>query len=311
MTDKIAIGVDIGGSHINCCALDVKSNSLLKETQTIIKVDGHAEAKVILQKWGEALRATIRKAKDKELIGIGFAMPSPFDYSNGIGKFELVDKFENLNNVDIQEELRNVLSLDISIPIRFINDATAFALGESYFGQGKEFKKVAVITLGTGFGSAFINENVPVVTGETVPEYGCVWHLPFKEDIADAYFSTRWFVNEYEKLTEKKMDGVKPIADLADTNPEANKLFKTFGTNLAEFISPYLNQFNTDALVMGGNITGAFSLFEQILKDGLIQSGLDITISLSTLKEDAAIFGSTCLLDSELWKGIEPTLKYM
>lgn len=311
MTDKIAIGVDIGGSHINCCALDIKSNLLLKETQTIIKVDGHAEAKVILQKWGEALSTTIRKAKDKELIGIGFAMPSPFDYPNGIGKFELVDKFENLNSVNIQEELRSALSLDISIPIRFINDATAFALGEAYFGQGKGYNNVSVITLGTGFGSAFIKNYIPIVTGVTVPKYGCVWHLPFKSGIADEYFSTRWFTNEYEKQTGEKIAGVKPIADLAKTDLIAKQLFEAFGTNLAEFISPYLKQFNTDTLVMGGNITGAYSLFENKLQDGMKQAGLDIKISISTLKEDAAIFGSTCLLDSELWKDIEPILKDM
>lgn len=311
MINRLAIGVDIGGSHINCCALDVDNNELVKESQTIVKVDGHAEADEIIQKWLEALNNTLDKVNFKELTGIGFAIPGPFDYTNGIGKYEVVDKFEHLNKVNIEKEIRKGLALDNNIPIRFINDATAFALGEASSEQGKGYEKVAVITLGTGLGSAFIDDLIPVVTGKKVPEFGCVWHLPFKDGIADEYFSTRWFINEYFKLTNKKESGVKPIADMVIDDPVAKQLFNSFGVNLASFMLPYLSQFDAQVLVIGGNIAGAFPLFKNSFKEKLKENGLDIDISVSELKEDAAILGSTCLLDRRLWKDIKPTLKYM
>jgi len=40
-----------------------------------------------------------------------------------------------------------------------MNDAHCFLLGESWIGQAKLYNKCVGITLGTGFGSAFMENN--------------------------------------------------------------------------------------------------------------------------------------------------------
>lgn len=311
MKKEIIIGADIGGSHISCTAFDKATGKLLPETHCLTAVDGHGQAEEIITAWADTITKTYRLAGHCSLIGIGFAMPGPFDYENGIGKFEIVDKFENLNNYNVVHSLKNKLDIDNEYKIRFINDATAFAIGEAAYGKGSNDKKVAVITLGTGFGSAFIDDKVPVLTGDTVPKHGCVWHLPFKDGIADEYFSTRWFISQYKNATGKTLRGVKDIAEKANQEAVVKSIFSTFGKNLAIFIAPYLNTFDAGVLVIGGNISKAYALFKNVFEETLRQNHCSTKIEISELTEDAAILGCTILFDSQKWNLIQPTLKYM
>ncbi|CAF4206546.1 unnamed protein product, partial [Rotaria magnacalcarata] len=45
------------------------------------------------------------------------------------------------------------------IPISFYNDATCFAVGEAMSIQHKAYQRILALTLGTGFGSTFIDQN--------------------------------------------------------------------------------------------------------------------------------------------------------
>ena len=94
MTDKIAIGVDIGGTHISCAAVDLLNKRLLDQTCVSKKVDNQAQSDLILNSWAHALQECINKLQGLRFQGIGFAMPGPFDYENGIALFERVKKFE-------------------------------------------------------------------------------------------------------------------------------------------------------------------------------------------------------------------------
>ena len=46
-----------------------------------------------------------------------------------------------------------------------MNDASAFAVGEAWAGSASDFNRSLSITLGTGFGSAFISNHIPIVDG--------------------------------------------------------------------------------------------------------------------------------------------------
>ena len=77
----------------------------------------------------------------ENIQGVGFAMPGPFDYVKGIPLFTGENgKYENINGIDVPVELRNYLGLSADFKIRFINDATAFAIGEDQVGKAKDFE---------------------------------------------------------------------------------------------------------------------------------------------------------------------------
>ena len=306
---KYAIGVDVGGSHLSCAAVDLDKQVFFENSFCTISVDNKASSNEILSRWTEALLQTIQIIGSENLAGIGFGMPGPFEYDNGIARFAQVEKYYSLNGIDVAHELSNRLNL--ALPLRFMNDASAFAAGEAWMGSASNVDRSISVTLGTGFGSAFIVNGVPVVDGEHVPRLGCVWHLPYKGGIADDYFSTRWFVKRYREMSGLEVEGVRSIADASLTSESAMSLFIEYGNNMGEFFSPWLKKFEAGVLVIGGNIAGAYNLFGPAFEGALMKNGVETEIRLSSLKEDAAIIGSARMLDPEYWHKIKPILPKM
>jgi glucokinase len=306
-----AIGVDIGGSHIACAAIDLLTHIIIPGSGAEAEVDNKSGAEEILDGWAGAIVKSIASIDNSKLAGIGFAMPGPFDYRNGIALFERVDKYESLYGVNVSEELRKRLRLDNAVPFRYINDATAFAIAEAWIGKAGNYSRVIALTLGTGFGSAFIRDGVPVLSGYLVPEMGCVWHIAYKEGIANDYFSTPWFTRRYFEKTGVNARGVKEIAEMAGNDDFTASLFKEYGSEMGEFLAPWIRKFDAEVIVIGGNITGAFNLFGKDLHEAIEKTNPGIKILLSDLKENAAIIGGARLLDEKYWKDVKDMLLMM
>lgn len=301
MTKQYTIGIDVGGSHISCTAMDMNAKELVTSSFTREKLLHTSDAQTIFQAWAKAINECMQSVGVENVIGLGFAIPGPFNYKDGVSLME--HKYPNLFNLHIPTELKKYL-VNPSVEMRFLNDATAFAVGVSWIGKGKGFDNVVVITLGTGFGSAYIRKGIPVIEGAEVAPEGCFWHLPFKNGIADDYFSTRWFTNEYEKRTQTPIKGVKEIIE----TPISEELFNEFGTNLGEFSAPWLKKFSTDILVMGGNISLAYEHFEKAFVQKLKEENCDVKIAVSELMENAAMVGASRLFEASFWKEISEHL---
>ena len=250
-----AIGVDVGGSH-----LCFKKNLL-----GTMEVFG------------------------KKVNRIGLAFPGPFDYEKGIPYMD--QKFQHLYGMDMPAELRKQLDSP-KTQFKFINDASAFALGECFCGSGRDRKRVIALTLGTGVGSGFVADGRLDEHSERVPESGEVWNLPFEDTIVDACFSTRWVVKRYKELTGKDVPGAKEVAQAVPTEPEARQLFREYGERLAAFVSPWLEKFGADTLVLGGNISRNFPHFGDALLAG-VPGGVEVRTS--TLLDQAAMIGAASL----------------
>jgi len=307
----IAIGVDIGGSHITAVAVDMKNHNIIKGLREENSVDNKAEADEILEVWAGTLRKIVDKLPIFRLRGIGFAMPGPFDYVKGICLIRGVPKYEKLYGVSVGKAISSRLGLPCDCRVRFMNDASSFAVGEAWAGKAAGCKKMMGITLGTGFGAAFIDDRIPVVEGDTVPRMGCVYYLPVGDGIADDYFSTRWFTARFREITGKDVAGVKEVAEEAQRISEVRALFDEFGKSLGSFLSPWLLRFGAETLVIGGNISHAYDLFGAAFESTLKQAECDIRVEISGLKEDAALLGSAYLLDDDFWKAVQPALRLM
>jgi glucokinase len=311
MIQNIAIGADIGGSHISCAAVDLEAGKVLRETFSERPVNNQAQATEIISVWASCLSEVLSKIEAGKVKGIGFAMPGPFDYVNGICLIRGVAKYENLYGFNIADAIVSSLDVSENFQARFMNDASSFAVGEAWAGKASDVKRSMSITLGTGFGSAFIKDRIPVVDGSEVPKLGCVYHLPFNGNIADESFSTRWFTGSYKKITGKDAAGVREIADLAASDKAALSLFNEFGSNLGIFLAPWINRFKAEVLVIGGNISFAYNLFGNVFEASLKKEKCNCKVEISDLKEDAALLGSAYLFDDTFWKSVQPALPLM
>ena len=311
MDKNIALGTDIGGSHITCAAIDMESGKIIRETLTERQVDNQAQAKVIIGIWSQTLSAVLDKVPHERVKGIGFAMPGPFDYVKGICYIQGVAKYESLYGINITDAISANLGTHDGFLIRFMNDASSFAVGEAWAGSAANYNRSLSITLGTGFGSAFISNRIPIVDGPEVPRLGCIYHLPYKDGIADDYFSTRGLLSRYKKITGKELGGVKELASMAPSDKIVTDLFNDFGDSAGIFLAPWLKKFKSEILVIGGNISNAYNLFGDIFEDRLRKEECFCKVALSKLKEDAALLGSAYLLDDDFWQSVQHALPLM
>ncbi|SDN11110.1 glucokinase [Kriegella aquimaris] len=306
MTAQWAIGVDVGGSHVTSSAVDIVELKIIEGTTYTVKVDNKASKEDILKNWSKAINQSIESSGIHDKIKIGFAMPGPFNYKTGLAMFVGNNKkYESLYNVSIPNEFQKYLK-SFKSDYRFINDATAFGVGVASMGMAKDHSKVVAITLGTGFGSAFIKNGVPQVNSEDVPMGGFMWDKPYKNALGDDYFSTRWCIKRYKEISGVEATGVREIAEA--NNDNSRKLFIEFGSNMAEFILPFLKKYQPDLIVLGGNVSKASNFFLPALKCKIQDEGIHVGFEISDVLEEAAIIGSAKLYDSHFWEQTQNTI---
>jgi glucokinase len=305
---KLSMGIDVGGSHITCQLFHITDGHFPEGSKTRVEVDGNGSKDSIVGSWVKAIQQTVSNQNISDLAGIGFAMPGPFDYLNGIAWFDKnVDKFHNLHGVDIKSELMQKLNLKTNFPIRFLNDAASFAVGVANVEPASKFKRIIALTLGTGFGTSFIKNGLPVAGEGGIPEDGFLYHIPFQKSIADEYFSTRWFLNEYNNRTGLIISGVKELAELVVKEETAKEIFPLFGKNLGSFLIPWIQKFNAECIVLGGNISNSFPLFESALLSEFSTLDFQPEIVISELDENAALVGSARLCDNLFYQKLIET----
>lgn len=288
---KIAVGVDIGGSHITSALVDLEKGEIIGNPVTT-DVDHTSSAETIFAAWTDNLRLLLGEV-GQEVKEIGMAFPGPFDYDKGISLME--HKFAAIYGINIGQTLSARLLEFPGLTFKFINDAGAFALGESTFGAAKDDDKVIVLTLGTGVGSGFVSGRKVIREGDDVPPGGEVWNLPFHEGIVDEAFSTRWIVGKYKELTGKTVQGAKDVSLRVGFEEEARQLFNEYGYRLAEFTIPWLKKFGCHTLVLGGNISRNLPFFQQSLHRAYGQAGLTVSVKGSVLLDKSAMLGAASL----------------
>jgi glucokinase len=308
MKEPISIGVDIGGSHIAAAAVSTQQYQIISETLTDLTVDSKGAARDILFTWSTCINEVIHRSREQgQIQGIGIAMPGAFNYRKGIALFEDTDKYNALYELDINNTLRPLLDHPFK-ELRFINDASAFALGSTEeYSNNAEQTKLAVV-LGTGFGSALTKANLPLIAGDHVPEHGCFWHLPFRDGIADDYFSTRWFISEYDRLSGNRVGGVKEIADVFGVNDHAQSVFQTFGQNLGQFLTDWIKKLEIKQIVFGGKISKALKLFRPAFEAQLRAQNINLKIHQNQQLDEATILGAARLTDEAFWNQVKDQL---
>lgn len=104
---------------------------------------------------------------------------------------------------------------------------------------------------------------------------------------------------------------MKELAVLAASDKIVSDLFTDFGDNAALFLAPWLKKFKAEILIIGGNISHAYSLFGDVFESRLKKENCNCEVALSKLKEDAALLGSAYLLDDDFWNSVQHALPLM
>lgn len=295
------VGLDIGGHHVAGALVDENGSRLIPQSYRHVDVDRGAPKEQLLDAWA-GLIDEIAATSAFTIRGVGAAMPGPFDYASGVAYFEGNKKFESLYGVDVGKELRK--RCGYAPEFRFLNDATAFAVGCAN-DPGTLLKyRLLALTLGTGLGSAFLDHGIPVISDAegTIPLHGSLWHLPFKGGIADDYVSSRWLLARGREMLGPEIESVAQIAASVRATRRGREVFEEYGSNLASIIARWIASFSCEVIVLGGRITKAYDLFSASLEAGLASAGAARPVVLHERTEDAAILGAATTFNDDFWE---------
>ncbi|MEP7251491.1 MAG: ROK family protein [Ginsengibacter sp.] len=300
--DKVVLGIDIGGSHISSALVYPENWNIKEGTFSKNKIETQqSDPAIILENWIETIKQSLAELDTKNLEGIGVAMPGPFDYTNGISLLDGVSKYGSLYGINIKEIISSQLNLPEDCPIAFENDAGCFGLGEALVGDGKDHYRVIAITLGTGFGAAFIENKKLIKADKRIPANGYLYNIPYKNGLAEDYISSRWLIKKYNDISGKGTSEVKEIADAAAEKTDTNAigLFENYGIDIANCLTSWITSFKADCIVIGGSISKSSELFLPALLRDLKSKSIDIPVKISKKMELFAIAGAAGLISQD------------
>ena len=265
--------LDVGGTHVTAALVDPATGRPVPSSVTRRPLGSHAGADRIL----DAIAAAALALPAGHRPCWGVAMPGPFDYATGIGRFAGIGKFESLSGVDVGAGLLRRLDQRAE-RLRFLNDADAFAIGEYHAGAAAGHDRVVCLTLGTGVGSSFLRAGLPVHDGAAVPPAGHVHRLTVHRRPLEDTVSRRAIRAGYARL--RALPGGRPLPDVheiavlaAEGDAAAAEAFRYAFDTLGQALAPWTDRFGATAVVVGGSMAQSWGLIRPALSAGLAVAG--------------------------------------
>ena len=292
-TDTLApsarvIALDVGGTSVKSALVAPRGHVIGKPS--IRPINSSSEAENILTTFAQIISTHLDESQASKILGVAFGFPGPFDYAGGICLIEGVEKYGAIYGVNIRAALRERLDLQ-DLPILFRNDAEAAVVGEARYGAGRDYRRLIGVTLGTGCGSAFLTDGVPVTSGPGVPSNGWLYSVLFRGLRADDLFSRRGLEARLRAAGVTDVNVKNAAAATRAGDVAARQVFEAFGTDLGTFLNSHAEAFAADAVLVLGRIAGAMDLLGPNLRGALSVPALP-----GARGSDAALLGAADLL---------------
>ncbi|WP_210584173.1 ROK family protein [Streptomyces sp. GESEQ-35] len=288
--------LEVGGSHVTAAAVDLDRATIADGTRRRLPLTSGIGPEDFLAALAEAANGVLSAtALGARAVGgtWGIAVPGPFDYARGIARYQGVGKFASLDGLAVGGLLTPRLSRRPD-RLRFLNDASAFALG-AWHAAHTGSRRLVAVTLGTGVGSAFLDRGTIVEDDPRVPPEGRVDLLTVDGRPLEDTVSTRAMTTHYTNRTGRPVDGLRELTALAAVDVIARDVITSALRALGGALAPWLTAFEADTVALGGSITAAWPLIGPPLAAGLTQDSprlQRLALSVHDDGEDKALLGA-------------------
>jgi polyphosphate glucokinase len=246
MTATTAIGIDIGGTGIKGAVVDLATGELLTDRVKLPTPKGGRPQDIV--ETTRTLLSTVSKGVADLPVGVCF--PAVVKSGHTMSAANVSSKWIGLAAEALFEK-------GLGLPIHFVNDADAAGYAEAQFGAAKGVAGVVLLTtLGTGIGSALLNDGVLVPNTE-------LGHL----QIDGHDYETR------AAYSAKERD------DLS---------WETWAARLQKYYSTLERLFSPDLFIVGGGVSKHHGNFLPLLK-------LKTRIIPAVHRNNAGILGAAAL----------------
>lgn len=310
MSDRAAIGVDVGGTRTRAGIVDAQGRVLMRTERPTDPVAGTKGIIAVVEDLLE--RDT---DLDVRVAGIGVGAAGFIDAARGAVSF-------SPNIVFDDPFVRDAVAGRTNLPVVVDNDANAAAWGERTFGSAQGTDDLALITLGTGIGSGFVaggrlvrgHSGAAAELGHMVidpdgPECkcglrGCLEQLASGQAIArmareaaegDPKSSILAFAGSIDQITAEHVGRAGREYD-----ETARTVLRRAGRYLGIGLSNVANIFDPEVIVLSGGLVGAGEAYLGAARDQLVamtkaQRRRPLRLDVTSLGKDMGIIGAAAL----------------
>ncbi len=309
--EKIAIGIDIGGTNIELAWINKKGEILHHKKY---KTADFVTAQSFVDETSTYILDTNKNLDKFELTGIGIGAPNGNYFTGSIefapnlqweGKIELSKMFEN----------------NTGLKTKLTNDANAAAMAEKLFGAARTMTDFLVVTLGTGLGAGiFVNGRILYGSTGFAGELGHTTAVENgrkcgcgKKGCLETYVSATGIVKTAKEfsqlskteieLTQKKNFEAKDIFIAALNNSKlALDTIKYTANILGKSLADYVALFSPEAIFLTGGVAKSHQLLipetEKVMNEELpkvFKKTVKILPS-SLIEQNAGLLGAAALV---------------
>lgn len=251
------VALDVGGTAVKCGIVQGAGDGVaLPDVRCVARhpIDSAACAAAIADRLADIANGLLTQCRAPAFVVLAF--PGPCDYARGIPRLAGLAKFGALYGVDLKALLARRLCRDL--PILFLNDAAAAALGEALA------RRLAVpalmLTLGTGLGSAFLDGMAVSTRRFPWSPSGELFAEPALEARADDVFSIRGLDARLASLSVRCAD-LPALAAAGRVGGGLAAELARFGADLGRWVRPYATWADCRLVVLGGGLGQLFDWF--------------------------------------------------
>jgi len=317
------IGVYLGSRKIKIITSDLMAN--IKYKKEIRYEKEPVTVEYVTEVLEKELSPLIKKyeIKGKKVVGIGIGIHGLVDSNKGVSLVAPNLGWRNVNIADIIYE-------KYQIPVFVDNNTRTMALGEKWFGSGKNVSSFFCLNIEYGVGGSFFADGKPMagssfgageighttvdINGEVCScgNRGCL------ETVASVKALLKQAYNHYETNKDSKVFGGKEIKTVNDISPDdvfeaakegdafAISLIRKMGENIGIGIANVINMLNPELIIINGGIisTGEMLLtpiIESVRNHSFSSSVNSTGIVLSKLGNVAYLKGAVVLATQHIF----------
>ena len=293
------LAADLGGTRLKACLVsDLSAGPVTVEPSADLT---GPEAVALLIETARAVTGPDR------IDAFGLAVPGLVDAGR---IFALPGKFPGLTDIDLAAALGEAMK----VPAVVMNDAVAAALGEAVAGAGRGHARMAMLTIGTGVGTAVIENGMPLGNGPLgggllagqMPMPGSNDHADTsgRSDTMEAAIAAPRLL-ALAHSSGLAVDSLQELASLARADDAATAdVVATYRADLATACVSLVHAYAPSVLVIGGGpATGDARWLTRDLQAAVsarLWPGVHCDITTAELGDAAALIGVAAAATAQL-----------